>query len=75
MVTELYIYQNAFQFNAPQLAAAAAALLFTVLVVVFAIGLGIRALVLWRRSRSERSERGLRPAPVSEHGREVAWPG
>ena len=75
MVTELYIYQNAFQFNAPQLAAAAAALLFTVLVIVFAIGLGIRGLVLWRRSRSEDSERGLRPAPVSEHGREALWPG
>ena len=57
MVTELYIYQNAFQFNAPQLAAAAAALLFTALVAVFAVGLGVRALVLWSRSRSKvRSE-------------------
>jgi hypothetical protein len=42
---------------------------------VFAIGLAIRALVLWRRSRSDDSQRGLRPTPVSEHGREVAWPG
>jgi ABC-type sugar transport system permease subunit len=75
MVTELYIYQNAFQYSAPQLAAAAAALLFTVLVAVFAAGLGIRALVLWHRSRSEGSERGPRPAPATEHGREVAWPG
>ena len=75
MVTELYIYQNAFQFNAPQLAAAAAALLFTALVAVFAVGLGIRALVLWRRSGPERSKPGLRPAPAEELGREVAWPG
>src|SRR5262249_40516504 len=71
MVPELYTSQNAFQFTAPQLAAAAAALPFTALVVVFAIGLGIRALVLWRRSSSEGSERGLRPMPVSEHAREA----
>ena len=57
MVTELYIYQNAFQFNAPQLAAAAAALLFTALVAVFAIGLGLRALLRWRRSTAERDSR------------------
>jgi ABC-type sugar transport system permease subunit len=75
MVTELYIYQNAFQFNAPQLAAAAAALLFTVLVVVFAIGLGVRALVLWRRSRSQDAERSLRLTPAARPGGEAVWPG
>jgi hypothetical protein len=72
MVTELYIYQNAFQFNAPQLAAAAAALLFTALVAVFAAGLGVRGLVLWRRSRSEGSQRGLRPGPAGGRAREAA---
>lgn len=64
MVTELYIYQNAFQFNAPQLAAAAAALLFTTLLALFAVGLIIRALLSWHRSTSERSEQDLRPAPA-----------
>lgn len=57
MVTELYVYQNAFQFNAPQLAAAAAALLFTALVAVFAVALAIRALLRWRRSAAERQPR------------------
>lgn len=62
MVTELYIYQNAFQFNAPQLAAAAAALLFTALVIVFAAALG--ALALLRRYRS-RADRAPQPAPAA----------
>ena len=37
-----------------------------------AAGLGIRGLVLWRRSRSEGSQRGLRPGPAGGHGREAA---
>jgi len=65
MVTELYVYQNAFQFNAPQLAAAAAALLFTALVAVFAIGLALRALLRWRRSTAERDSRPRLAADTS----------
>jgi ABC-type sugar transport system permease subunit len=57
MVTELYVYQNAFQFNAPQLAAAAAALLFTALVAIFAMALAVRALLRWRRSAAEQQPR------------------
>ena len=38
MVTELYIYQTAFQYNSPELAAAAAMMLFSVLVAIFAAG-------------------------------------
>jgi ABC-type sugar transport system permease subunit len=65
MVTELYIYQNAFQFNAPQLAAAAAALLFTALVVVFAAALAAMAVVRRYRSRADREPRPTLAAGTS----------